>query len=262
MAMQTNLSRKDKITIAILLFAGAMFMLIWFLIRPTITSIITINEKIEQAEETQNQYKNKIIYLTSAEAIYGKAVNDLTDSTAEYYEIMDSSEIDRMVTSYVLKSGLFAEELTIRMPVTSVVESPYVYSSLYSDSSGKTVTSSGSSSNKSNDSDKDTSADNLLAPYTTARSNSNSTFFSGVQCAELQIVVTGKPEVCQAFIDDICTKPSVRVTGFEWAKVSLIEVYNAETDTYDKVDPGTMRLTITLNLYMADIADYNVVVSE
>jgi len=259
MALQTNLNKRDKITIAVLLFAGVMFMIIWFLIRPAISSITTTSEKIRDAEAKQTQYKNKIMYLSSAEAIYDKTVDDLNASTVDYYEIMDSSEIDRMVTTYVLKSGLFAEDLSIKMPVTAVVETPYVYSSLYTGTSNKkdNDSSSGSSSKTT-----DTSADSLLVPYNTARAKSKSTLFSGVQCVELKIVVTGKPEICQAFIDDICTKPSVRITGFAWSKVDLIEVYNEDTNTYERVDPGTVRLTLNLNLYMADIADYDVAVSE
>ena len=56
MEMQTNLSKKDKTTIAVVLFAGLVFMIAWFLIRPTLTSITTISDKIEQAEITQKEY--------------------------------------------------------------------------------------------------------------------------------------------------------------------------------------------------------------
>ena len=72
MAMQTNISKKDKITIAVVLFAGIVFVSIWYLIRPNITSIMTISDKIEEAELTQTQYRNKLINLTSGEAIYDK----------------------------------------------------------------------------------------------------------------------------------------------------------------------------------------------
>lgn len=248
MALQTSLAKKDKITIAVILFAGVIFMVIWFLIKPTISSIITLNDKIEEAEIKQTENKNKIMYLHSAEALYGKAVDDLNESTADFYEIMDSSEIDRMVTSYVLKKGLFSENLIIKMPNEPVNESPYIYADI--DNSTYEIPSANGGT------------DTLLTPYITARSNSTSTGSSGVQRVALTLVVTGSRQTCQAFIDDISTKPAVRVTGFEWGKVEYIEVYNEETGRYEQKNTGKIRLRISFNLYMADIADYDVAVSE
>ena len=162
MALQTNLNKKDKITIAVLLFAAVIFMIAWFLIKPTITTIMTTDEKIEQAEAKQQLNKNKIMLLTSGEAIYNKAVDDLNESTAEYYDIMDSSEIDRMVTSYVLKSGLFAENLTINMPTDAVDESPYIYSTVSTGTNKNTTSDTTTESNNK--------ADSLTVPYNSAKS--------------------------------------------------------------------------------------------
>lgn len=259
MALQTNLSKKDKITIAVLLYAAVIFMIIWFLIKPAISSILTTNDNIRQAELKQSLYRNKIILLTSSEAIYNKSVDDLNTSTEDFYNTMDSSEIDRMVTSYVLKSGLFAENLTINMPAGSVKESPYVYSTEsnkhtdYSDADTDTADIS------STDLDN---VESLIIPYSNARSKANSTESSGVQCVALTLVVTGPRSVCQAFIDDICTKPAVRVTGFEWSKVDPIEYFDEATGRYEKKESGDVRLRISFNLYMADVADYSTAVTD
>ena len=253
MALQTNLNKKDKMTIAILLFAAAVFMIIWFLIRPSITSIATLNDKIDDAQKKQTLYRNKIMYLTSAEALYDKAVNDLNDSTADYYEIMDSSEIDKMVTSYVLKSGLFSENLVIEMPKDSVDEIPYIYADAEANVSVNSNTAANTSNNE---------AETLITPYNTARFSTTSTQSSGVKCVRLTLVVTGTRNACQAFIDDLCTKPAVRITGFSWSAVDPIEQYNAQTGLIERKDSGKERLNISLNLYMADVADYSTAVSD
>lgn len=279
MAMQTNISKKDKITIAVVLFAGIVFVSIWYLIRPNITSIMTISDKIEEAELTQTQYRNKLINLTSGEAIYDKTVSDFKDSTSYLYPTMDSSEIDRIVTSYVLKSGLFAENLTISMPSGAVDEKPYMYSSLADDNNDRrsisidsSVTTSDESSSvtTSDESDessttttvKTTTVDSLLTPYDNARNNCRSTQSSGVQRVGITIVVTGTQKACQAMIDDLCTKPALRITGFEWDDVDVTEKVNPETGEVELVNAGTVRLRISVNLYMADISDYEVAVSE
>lgn len=257
MALQTNLSKKDKMTIAIVLFAALVFVIVWFLIKPTVSSILTTNDKISQAEITQAQYKSKLINLASGEAIYEKTVSDFKDSTAHFYPVMDSSEIDRMVTSYVLKKGLFAENLIISMPKGAIEEKPYVFSSIeVQDDNNFSNTTTDTTSNTS------TTADSLLTPYTTARANSSSTVYSGVQCAQITLVVTGTRNTCQAIIDDLCTKPAVRITSFEWLGVDMIEQVNPETGMIERVDSGKERLRITVNLYMADISDYEVAVSD
>lgn len=252
MAMQTNLNSKDKKTIAIVLFAALIFAIAWFLIKPTVSSIMTTEDKIKQAELTQTDYKNKIMYLSSAEFLYGKAVNDLNDSTEDFYEVMDSSEIDRMVTSYVLESGLFSESLKIKMPNGSVEERPYTFSQI----TGKQASSN---------TDSDTSSiggDTLLAPYNNARNKANSTTSSGVQCVSLSLSVKGTPAACQAMIDDLCSKPAVRITGFEWETLDPVERFNEKTGTYEYVDSGKIRLHIDVNLYMADVADYEAAVAD
>ena len=256
MEMQTNLSKKDKTTIAVVLFAGLVFIIAWFLIRPTLTSITTISDKIEQAEITQKEYKNKIIFLSSAEAIYGKAVDDLNESTQDYYEIMDSSEIDRMVTSYVLNSGLFSENLVISMPKDAVEEKPYAYASNTEAANSPVNTAVDTTDLNSS------GAETLLTPYNIARTNCTSTKSSGVKRVELTLTVTGTRRACQAFIDDICAKPAVRITSFSWDEVEMVEVFNEETGLVELKDPGTVRLHISFNLYMADVADYSAAVTE
>ena len=253
MALQTNLNKKDKITIAVLLFAAAVFMIVWLLIKPTITTIIATNEKIEQAEVKQTQYKNKIMNLASGEVLYTKTVDDFNASTEKYYKIMDSSEIDKMVTSYVLKSGLFSENLTINMPTDSVEESPYIYSEITSNVIVDSDTTDTTSTNGN---------DSLLTPYLTARTNTNTTASSGVQSVGLTLVVTGSRKACQSFIDDICSKPAVRITSFSWSEVDKLEVYNEETGVVELKDSGKVRLTVSFNLYMADVADYSTAVSD
>ena len=249
MALQTNLNNKDKKTIALVLFAALIFAVAWFLIRPTVTSIMNTNDRIEEAERTQTEYRNKLIYLTSAEELYGKAVDDLKESTKDYYEIMDSSEIDRMVTSYVLQSGLFAESLNIKMPDMAVDESPYLYSTI-SDSDYSVTTNAGSG------------ADTLLSTYSNAKSNASSTKSSGIQCVSISLTMTGSKAACQSLIDDLCTKPAVRITSFEWGKVDPVEQIDPVTGNVKLVDSGKVRLRIDVNLYMADVADYESAVTD
>ena len=278
---ETNLSKKDKQTIAVVLSLAAAFAFGWYLIRPAIISINDLSEDIDEAQITQAQYKSKIINLTSAEAIYGKAVDDLNSSTEQFSEVMQSSGIDRMMTNYVLSFGLFPEDLYITMPDGPVQEAPYIYSEAASTQTRAVISTptptpvgtvslpgTSSSSGASDSSASGAAAvmsstnDSLLTPYTRARESAYDTSSSVVECAYVTIVTSGTPEACQQMIDDLCHKESVRLTGFEWLDVDSVEQYNEETGEYEVIELDQSRVRVSLNLYMADITDYESAVSD
>lgn len=275
--LETNLNKKDKITIAIVLFVGVMFCFVWYLIKPAIADIRTISDEIEQSESTQQVYRNKIMTLASAESIFNRAVTDLYDSTTGFFEVMTSSEIDRMVTTYILGFGLFPEDLYITMPTGPIEELPYTYSEAYT----RLVTSNVSASVQETDdsllsTDEDeenteeedggidlqsTMVDSLSIPYTQAKSEAVSTVSSGVSCADITIVVNGDETVCQAVIDDLCSNPAVRIRGFEWLPVDNIQQVNEETGVIETIMPDYSRLRIDLRIYMLNVADYEAMVN-
>lgn len=278
---ETNLSAKDKVTIAIVLFVGVMFAFVWYAIKPAITSINSIGEDIDQAKITEAQYRGKIMNLTSAETIFGSVTGDLYDSTDDYYEVMTSSQIDRMMTNYVLSFGLFPEDLTISMPLGPVDEVPYVYSEAALRRSASSVEATPTptpievNTGLSSSSDSGTSAaenntanvanasivESLIVPYGQARDAAGSTSSSGVQAANLTLVMSGDEASCQALIDDLCTNPSVRITGFNWLEEDMVEQINEETGSRDLVGSGIIRLQVNLRLYMTNVTDYEEAVS-
>ena len=265
---ETNLSKKDKMTIAIVLFVGLLFCFAWYLIKPAVADIRSLSDKIEQAEITQAQYKGKIMSLSSSEAVFGRAVTDLSESTSEFYAVMQSSEIDRMMTNYVLGFGLFPEDLYISMPSGPVEESPYMYSDVAQGQSSVSVSTPtptptpASASTASGSTNQSTVIDSLFTPYNQAKAEARSTAYSGVMAADVTLIMTGDEATCQALIDDICTNPSIRIRGFEWMSVDNQQVYNEETGEYEYVTPDYVRLRIDLRLYMADVADYDALVNE
>lgn len=275
---ETNLSAKDKITIAVVLFAGLMFVFVWYAIKPAVTSISSLNEDIEQASITQAQYKGKIMNLASAEAIFDSVTTDLYASTDDFYEVMTSSEIDRMMTSYVLSFGLFPEDLIITMPEGTIYEIPYNFSELgmtrltprradptptpvevdtslsASDDTDETESNPANTANSSN-------VESLMVPYSQARDEAGSTEYSGVCAADVTLVISGDEWVCQALIDDLCTNPSVRITGFNWLEEVMVTQVDEESGTSTLVESGMVRLQVDLRLYMTDVTDYDEAVS-
>lgn len=271
MKFESNLNDKDKKTIALVLGAAVVFMFCWFGIRPAVNDILELDGDIDTARLTQTEYKNKIINLSSAEVVFNKAVTDLTSSTEDYYPIMQSSDIDRMMTSYVLGFGLYPESMNITMPTDTVVEAPYAYSDIQLPSviaaptptPAPVATTTPAAANNGNASTQvPEQVDSLFVPYNNARSSTVSTASSGVYCVSLSYTVTGTPEDCQALIDDLSVKPSIRLTGFEWSQLDPVAVLDEEEGTIEYVESDMVRLRVDFNLYMSDIADYEAIVEE
>ncbi len=271
MKFESNLNDKDKKTIALVLGAAVVFMFCWFGIRPAVNDILELDGDIDTARLTQTEYKNKIINLSSAEVVFNRAVTDLTSSTEDYYPIMQSSDIDRMMTSYVLGFGLYPESMNITMPTDTVVEAPYAYSDIQLPSviaaptptpAPVATTTPAAANNGDASTQVPEQVDSLFVPYNNARSSTVSTASSGVYCVSLSYTVTGTPEDCQALIDDLSVKPSIRLTGFEWSQLDPVAVLDEEEGTIEYVESDMVRLRVDFNLYMSDIADYEAIVGE
>lgn len=276
--LETNLSAKDKVTIAIVLFVGALFAFSWYAIRPAVMSIRSLSDDIEQAKIEEAQCRGKVMSLTSAESVFDRVVTDLNDSTTGYYEVMTSSQIDRMVTNYVLSYGLFPEDLYITMPNGPVEEMPYTHSQAAVDQAEMLRTAAPTPTpdpveeaveEVSNAVDTvlsgtDANAmqvESLFVPYNQARDMAISTSFSGVQAVDLTFVMTGSESACQALIDDLCRKDAVRITAFSWLPVLPVEQTN-EDGTVELVEADYCRLQVSVRLYMTNVADYEALVSD
>ncbi len=272
--IETNLSNKDKVTIAVVLFVGIVFVFCWYAIRPTIMSIRSLSDDIEQARIVEAQSRGKVMSLTSAEAVFGRVTSDLADSTDDYYDVMTSSRLDHMATNYVLSFGLFPEDLYISMQGTPVDETPYLYSQAALDQANMTpaptpepdpvltTPAPGAAVDGTDNQAESTQVVSLFVPYNQARDVATATQNSGVYAADLTLVMTGSESACQALIDDLCSKHSLRITGFSWLPVDPVERANEESGTVELVQPDYVRLQVNVRLYMADVADYASLVSD
>ena len=248
--METALTENDKKLLYILGFIVIAFIFGWLIIRPIVKKMNEADEDIKVEQELKIQNEQKVMGVESAESLMGRFQSDYDESVSRYYEPMDSSEIDKLFTSYVLGFGLYAKDLAIQMPVGPVVELPYVHST-FSDVYAKAAADSEEATAETEEEDSESLLDytSPLELYQENRDAAIDTAKSGVICANVSIVMTGNPVKEQALLDDILTNPSVRVTGFAWDDLNMIAVTN-EDGTVDIRDNTDRQLTINLNVYM------------
>ncbi|MBR1470071.1 MAG: hypothetical protein IJ600_00350 [Lachnospiraceae bacterium] len=248
--METTFTERDKKLLYILGFIVIFFIFGWIIIRPMIKTINKTEENITAATELKTENEAKVMGLTSAQTLLDKFEADLEASTEEYYGIMDSSEIDKLFTMYVLESGLRAKDLIITMPVESLDESPYKWS----EAAARVKTVSEEDDEEEEILDAASALAYTKTPleiYTDAHAGEKYTTAAGIYCAKVTIVMTGSQLRGQKLLDDILTRPSLRVTGYAWDELAPT-VRALEDGTVTVTESNEKQLTIRLNLYMYD----------
>lgn len=280
MNLNSTLTARDKKLLYMLVFIVIIFLFGWYLIRPLYKKTVEDQEKIIVASSLQAANETKVIGLSSLKNLNDKFAADLSESTSDYYDYMDSSEIDKLVTSYILKQGLLARDLTIAMPNEYVSESPYIYSgitvnnSAVSDSSYDEITAVEAGDEKKDTDEEKTKSSSYykdavlgfltgyhpeeisivaspMESYASGQRSADSTQSSEILCVQLSIVVEGDPKIEQAVIDDLTHNPSLRVTGFNWIDLDPV-TFILEDGSIAVVESELSQLQISVNLYMKD----------
>ncbi|MBO4610384.1 MAG: hypothetical protein J5696_11020 [Lachnospiraceae bacterium] len=278
MNLNSTLTERDKKLLYMLVFIVIIFVFGWYIIRPLYKNTVADQESMVIASSLKAANETKVIGLSSAENLTEKFRSDLADSTSVYYDYMDSSEIDKLVTSYILRKGLRARDLTIGMPDGYVSEMPYIYSDLsasseiyYVEESYDTGLETSESTDEKEDKIKSSAyyKDAVLgmltgsqpeeitivaAPmesYAAGVSSADTTESSGILCVKLSIVVEGDPATEQAMIDELTHNPSLRVTGFNWIKLDPV-TYVLDDGSIVVVESELNQLQLSINLYMKD----------
>ena len=278
MNLSSALTSRDKKMLYALVFIVVIFLFGWCLIRPIYKKIVETSEQLEVAASVKATNEAKVIGYTNAANVTAKFEEELAASTEEYYDMMDSSQIDKLVTSYILNKGLIARNLTITMPNGPVSLSPYVYSDLYS--GPRAVVSEDTDYNADlKDSElviKEDEKKNFAyfkdavlgfitgqtseplvyittptVEYAEARNSSGTSEYSGIYCVNITMLMEGDEETEQKVIDELSHNPSVRVTGFNWITLDPI-TYLQEDGTILMYDNESKQLQISVDLYMTE----------
>lgn len=261
MKFESNLRPQDKRTIGIVVFVAIVALFSWYFIRPAWIKLGDLDDKIKQAELTRQENRLKTINLASAEVLYDSAVKDITTGTADFYDVMENSEIEKMGTTYILKHGLTPVDFTIDLrDGSAVAEVPYQYSGIKapSESSSKKSTKAtptpkptGKDAKKKTPGTSTLDVQSLQVYYNEAVNGVKSTTTSEIQCAKITIVVQGTRGRCQGMIDELTKNPSIRVRGFSWSDAAPI--YTVDKDgNKTLVNPDCKELKLDLNFYMAE----------
>ncbi len=156
--MKTNMTERDK-KLLVGMFIGVIIVAIGYWgILPQIKRYNALEEKIEKEEEERKINKMKIMNLSMIEIQAEEYEQKIVEKKDEFYQIMKSSEVDRMMTELATGSNLDIYELNFTMPTSPSERMAYQNSALYqwqlqakSDYENSSSLSSSDSSDPTND---------------------------------------------------------------------------------------------------------------
>lgn len=129
--MKTNMTERDK-KLLVGMFIGVIIVAIGYWgIRPQLKQYFALAEKIEKEEDTQKLNKQKLLNVGSIEVQADGYEEKIAERKDEFYPVMTSSEVDRMMTQMAVGHNLNVYDLSFNMPSSPTARLAYQNSSLY-----------------------------------------------------------------------------------------------------------------------------------
>ena len=129
--MKTNMTERDK-KLLVGMFIGVIIVAIGYWgIRPQLRQYFALAEKIEKEEDTQKLNKQKLLNMGSIEVQADGYEEKIAERKDEFYPVMTSSEVDRMMTQMAVGHNLNVYDLSFNMPTSPTARLAYQNSSLY-----------------------------------------------------------------------------------------------------------------------------------
>lgn len=179
--MKTNMTERDKKLLVGMLIGVIIVAIGYWGIIPQIKAYNELESKIEKEEETQKINKLKISNTALIEMQAEEYEEKLASVKDSFYPMMNSAQVDEMMTGLASKYGLNIYELKFNMPYTPSFRMAYVHSQLYQqqqalikeyqDAQEQAEASSSKSSSKSGSTEASTDGSSSSTKTSTATSS-------------------------------------------------------------------------------------------
>ncbi|MBR1816885.1 MAG: hypothetical protein IJ763_09320 [Lachnospiraceae bacterium] len=126
--MKVEMTERDKKLLVFLSIFVIVVCIGYWGIYPIVKDIGEINTKIQEEEDLRDMNELKVSQLPLIEGETAEKEEKIAEVKTTYYEMMDSSEVDKYFTNMVLDFGLYSYDLSINMPTDTTSLEPYQYS--------------------------------------------------------------------------------------------------------------------------------------
>ena len=279
--MKSTMSMRDKKLLVGMFIVVIIVAIGYWGILPQIKACKELDEKLEKEEETKEINEVKLINVGAIQIQADEYEDEIAQMKDEFYQILTSSQIDRMMTEMATDNGLDIYELNFSMPKVPTERLAYENSLLY-----YTQLDMMADYKKSDDDDEDEVEKDLedlgLTDEKDDSSNSkskknkktvediNDEVFgeepggyrpnTEIYAVPVTMTVGGNTSNLNSFIKDIINSDKrILMVGYSWGTYRQLSKNNLEEDstgTDDSVKIITKKsLTVKLEIYMCDTSD-------
>ena len=129
--MKTTMTERDKKLLTGMLIGVIIVAIGYWGIRPQLKQYTALQSKIEKEEEEKKINQMKLANVGMIEIQAEEYEQKVLEKKDEFYQIKNSSEIDRMMTELALDTNLDIYDLNFSVPKTPTQRMAYQFSSLY-----------------------------------------------------------------------------------------------------------------------------------
>ena len=129
--MKTTMTERDKKLLTGMLIGVIIVAIGYWGIRPQLKQYAALQSKIEKEEEEKKINQMKLANVGMIEIQAEEYEQKVLEKKDEFYQIKNSSEIDRMMTELALDTNLDIYDLNFSVPKTPTQRMAYQFSSLY-----------------------------------------------------------------------------------------------------------------------------------
>ena len=289
--MKSNMSSRDKTLLTVMFIIVIVVSIGYWGIRPQLKAYVGLQEKIEKEVYTKKLNQQKITNLGFVEESvndYEKKINDRKD---EFFPVMTSSEVDRMMTEMALDEKLDIYDLSFRMPSKPTERLAYRNSELYKVQQqqikdyNKSIDELEEDDEDDSDDDSDSKDDKKSKDSKKTATDITDQVFpdeegyqpnTDIYAVPVTITVGGDLKNLEAFLDSVMSiDKRYLLTSYAWGEYREIIRYDADgriisakeatgneteakiknTEDGVKVEIVTKKsLTVSLELYMCDMS--------
>ena len=282
--MKSTMTERDKKLLTFMFMVVIIVGIGYWGVRPQIKRYIELGPKIEAQENTKevnNLKMNNYMIVEGQAEDYEDLIAERKD---EFYQIMTSSEIDRMMTEMAINNGLDIYELSFNMPTEPTSRTAYQYSELktwqdqmsYTDdyeeeddldissdfSLGSDSESDDAEDTTASASDKQKIMDEVMADDSDIYKKN-----TDIYAVPVTITVAGDLSDLEAFKEDILNiEKRTLLTSYAWGEYREVvtEKSSTSTDSEEGVTSEELEeetnykvvtrktLTVKLEIYMCD----------
>ena len=254
--MTTNMTERDKKLLYMLGFIVIIFAFVIIAIRPTFRRIRETNKKIETEQATHDMIEQKISRKALVNEYKDKIQAKVDLYATRYYPKMDSTQVDELLTGYVLSRGLKAVNLFIDMPTDPIVLTPYQFSEEAARQAEQET--DGVEVGSPDEAQIEAFTQGLASGSVDLEQNSNlvtDTALSGVYAASVNLTAYGKESQLKDLMDQLFEDQSLRVTGYSWSGVDSLGFSYVDGQLVELTE-NDRQLDVSLQVLMYDADAY------